>query len=65
MTKREKAYSSSTNEGLEPYDYRAYMPRKLYGRLLDIAEENNIVTFDISEVINFVISKFPVRNDQY
>jgi len=64
MTKREKAFSESCDEGLGTYDYTGWIRKKFYGRLLDIAEENGLVTFDINDAINFVIANFPTKFDK-
>ena len=65
MTEREKFFSSSDREGNERYEFKGHIPNKYYGRLLDIAAENGLVTFDINDAIAFVIQKFPVKNDQF
>lgn len=64
MTKREKAYSQSAYEGLELYNFKGRIPLKYYGKLLDIAEENNLVTFDINDAISFVIKNFPSSKNE-
>ena len=41
------------------HKYSGYMDAGDYFRLLDIARENQIVTFDINDAISFVICNFP------
>lgn len=64
MTKREKMYSSSSKEGMESHEFKGRIAYKNYGRLLDIAAENGLVTFDINDAISFVIENFPVKEDK-
>ena len=64
MTKKEKMYSSSAKEGMETHEFKGKIPYKYYGRLLDIASENGLVTFDINDAISFVIKNFPVKEDK-
>ena len=58
MKKYEKTYSDMACGGLEQYEYKGRIPYRYYGKLLDIAKENNLVTFDINDVISFVIQNF-------
>ena len=62
MKKYEKTYSDMAGGGLEQYEYKGHIPYRYYGKLLDIAKENNLVTFDINDVISFVIQNFSLSN---
>lgn len=63
MKKYEKTYSDMAAGGLEQYEYKGHIPYRYYGKLLDIAKENNLVTFDINDVISFVIQNFSLPNN--
>lgn len=41
------------------HEYDGCMSAKNYLRLIDIARENDIFTFDINDVISFLIKNFP------
>ena len=46
------------------HEFKGRIPYRYYGRLLDIAADNNLITFDINDVISFVIEHFPSSYDQ-
>lgn len=61
-TSKEKLCAENENIGW--YDFKGHIPYIYYGRLLDIASDHNIITFDINDVISYVIKNFPSSFDQ-
>ena len=54
--RREEFYSSASGS----YKFNGCIPAEDWARLLDIARDNHIVTFDINDAISYVIRNFPM-----
>lgn len=62
MTSKEQLYNDCENAGY--HEFKGHIPYHCYGRLLDIAADHNITTFDINDIITYVINNFPTSYDQ-
>lgn len=59
MKNKEEFYEN----GSGIYKYNGYLQIGDYMRLLDIARENNIFTFDINDAITYIIRNFPRKTE--
>ena len=59
MKNKEEFYES----GSGIYKYNGYVQIGDYMRLLDIARENNIFSFDINDAITYIIRNFPRKTE--
>lgn len=56
-------YHYDDNEGLDKgYCFRCQLDPETYHKLLMIAHENGILTFDINTALLYVIRNFPRKN---